>query len=69
MKFTKEITKLGFFTIWTCKENKDVRIMFDKANNGFYKYEVQKFNEDRNVWDKVRNFHTLKEAKIFCEEV
>lgn len=69
MKFTKETTKFVFFITWTCKENKNVRIVLDKANNGFYKYEVQKLNENKKVWDKVRSFHTLKEAKVFCEEV
>lgn len=64
MKFKKETSQHGFFATWTCG---DVRVLFDKANKGFYKYEVQKLNE--NVWDKVRSFHTLKEAKLFCEEV
>lgn len=62
MKFSKNVSE--FFTTWT---NEETRIILDKANKGFYKYEVQKFNG--KVWDKIRCFHSLKEAKIFCEEV
>ncbi len=53
------IEKSEFFTIWSYGE---VRIMKDKANKGFYYYEVQK-QEENGCWRTVRNFHKLNEAK------
>lgn len=64
MKFERNESK--FFTTWTDEINR-VRVLLDKADKGFYKYQVQKFNG--KTWEKVRGFHSLKEAKIFCEEI
>lgn len=47
-----------FFKTWT---NGNDRIMKDAADKSYYPYEVQRFN-GRN-WEKVRAYHTLKEAK------
>lgn len=66
MKFVREVSEYGFFIKWTNKEF-GVRIIRDAANKSFFKYEVQKFNG--KTWDKVRSFITLKEAKVFCEEI
>lgn len=66
MKFVKKVSEYGFFTYWT-NEEFGVRIIRDVANKSVFKYEVQKFNG--NTWDKVRSFITLKEAKVFCEEI
>lgn len=66
MKFVKKVSEYGFFTTWTNERNM-VRVISDKADNSFYKYEVQKYNGKN--WTKVRSFHTLEEAKSFCEEI
>lgn len=64
IKFVKSECK--FFKGWT-NEEFGVRIILDKADKSFYKYQVQKFNG--KTWNKVRGFHTLDEAKAFSEEV
>ena len=53
------VEKDQFFTTWTYGE---IRILKDKANKGFYPYEIQKRKED-GCWHNVRNFHNLNEAK------
>lgn len=55
-----------FFKEWASKEF-GVRILFDKTEKGFYKYQVQKL-EGRN-WCKVKAFHSFGEAKAFVKEV
>ena len=63
IKFVKSESQ--FFTDWTDKVN-GIRITFDKSETGYYKYQVQSFNG--KVWNKVKSFHTLREAKNFCKE-
>lgn len=52
------VEKTNFFTIWGYGE---VRVLKDKANKGFYPYEVQKL--ENGCWNRIRNFHKLNEAK------
>lgn len=59
------VSENEFFKDWTDKIN-GIRITFHKYEKGFYKYEVQRF--DGKSWEKMRAFHTLKEAKSFCNE-
>lgn len=47
-----------YFKEWICSS---VRILNDRSDKGFYRYEVQKHNG--TTWDRVRCLHTLAEAK------
>ena len=53
-----KLEKTEFFNTWTAG---DLRILKDKADKGFYPYQLQK--RQGGCWVKVRGFHSLAEAK------